>query len=264
MSPPRSSWQRPRWPKQQSSLWNASSGDWSNAANWLSGQWNYSNNLGTGTVIDNGGTANITTAVSDLSNDGNIFLGDAGGSGWVNMTGGTLAGSGSNPACERFGVAAGSGVFTQSGGINSPYAPAIGIDQGNYSALQLGYQDGGYGEYRLSGGTLGVNGIWVGSSDVQQYSGTGVFTQTGGIVGAASQPVSLIIGGGNGSQGGWSDNSTTNAVGTYTLSGSASQFWGGMEVIGASGTGTFIQNGGLNAFVGGGNIGRAQFRRRPI
>ena len=163
------------------------SGDWSNSANWLSGQWNYSNNLGDGTVIDNGGTANITTAVSDLSSGGNIFLGDAGGSGWVNITAGTLTGSGGNPAYERFGIAAGSGVFTQSGGINSPYSPATGTDQGYYSALQLGYQDGGYGEYRLSGGTLGVNAVWVGSSDIQQYSGTGVFTQTGGIV---AHPVS--------------------------------------------------------------------------
>ena len=119
----------------QSSLWNVTNGDWSNSANWLSGPWNYSNNLGDGTIIDNGGTANITTTVSELTGNGNIYLGDAGGNGWINMTAGQMNSSSATPTNYYFGIAAGSGVFTQSGGINVPFSGATGTSQGYYSSL---------------------------------------------------------------------------------------------------------------------------------
>ena len=92
------------------------------------------------------------------------------------------------------GIASGSGIFTQTGGINFPYVnrPATQLaDTGNFTSLQLGYSKGGYGEYDMSGGSLGVNVIYVGGNTNPTYdsaalmnAGTGVFTQTGGSVGS--------------------------------------------------------------------------------
>ena len=126
---------------------------------------------------------------------------------------------------------------------------------GFYASLQLGPADGGYGEYRLSGGSLGVNAIYVGSTfdPYQAYCGTGVFTQTGGAVGTASAPIGLSIGGN------WgnvikltSAQSNPNSVGSYTLQNGS--LFGGVETIGATGTGTFTQSGGTNSFAGGGDF----------
>ena len=64
-------------------------------------------------------------------------------------------------------------------GVNSGYS--------QFSSLQLGYSKGGYGEYDMSGGSLGVNVIYLGGNTDSQFMsggsmncGTGVFTQTGG------------------------------------------------------------------------------------
>ena len=68
----------------------------------------------------------------------------------------------------------GSGIFTQSGGINIPYASHrhFGTDCTTFSSLQLGYSNGGYGEYDMSGGSLGVNAIYVGGNTDAQLFGT--------------------------------------------------------------------------------------------
>ena len=65
------------------------------------------------------------------------------------------------------GVDSGSGIFTQSGGINVPYVGHHGMTGDHnltFSSLQLGYTNGGYGEYDMSGGSLGVNVIYVGGN----------------------------------------------------------------------------------------------------
>ena len=68
------------------------------------------------------------------------------------MTGGTLNSPAGSSLREVLGVASGSGVFTQSGGVNVPFSSNGG---GSYycNSLQLGYSNGGYGEYDMSGGT---------------------------------------------------------------------------------------------------------------
>ena len=154
----------------QSLQWNGGTADWS-SANWVNNPtygsggsygayWNSQ-----ATVINNGGTVNITAGVNNgdasstgygwggfLYVGGSDFIGGSGGSGYVNMSGGTL----SCPAAlhEVLGVASGSGIFTQSGGVNVKYAAVSNTSggPGSYSSLDLGYANGGYGEYNLQGG----------------------------------------------------------------------------------------------------------------
>ena len=182
--------------------WNvAGPADWSTAGNWVSGPfggvgagdqpvW-----VNTGTVINNGGVATIGAGdnVTDSTGAGYVFvggsdfLGGSGGNGYVNMTGGTLSGK----VHDILGVASGSGIFTQSGGVNIPYARNINSSSGwptDFTSLELGYSNGGYGEYDLSGGAVGANAVYVGASEYTVFNstmnaGTGVFNQTGGSVG---------------------------------------------------------------------------------
>ena len=105
---------------------------------------------------------------------------------------------------------------------------------GFYASLQLGPADGGYGEYRLSGGSLGVNAIYVGSTfdPYQAYCGTGVFTQTGGAVGTASASHWTIHRRQLGKRHKIDEpQSNPNSVGSYTLQNGS--LFGGVETIGA-------------------------------
>ena len=221
---------------QAQSNWQPTTGDWSVVSNWSS------IGGGNGSFINNGGTATITTNVTDYSGSGYVYVGgNGGGNGYVNMTGGILNPNGSStPGYEAIGVASGSGIFTQSGGINVPYtavpsADGNELDTGMYSSLQLGYSKGGYGEYDMSGGSLGVNVIYVGGNTDSQIpynkalmnAGTGVFTQTGGAVGSlgtlglsssANNAIGLMVGGNwNGSNINVWDATTYSSLGTYTL-----------------------------------------------
>ena len=62
-----------------------------------------------------------------------------------------------------------------------PYvAPPSGSDtlsDNQYSVLQLGYSNGGYGQYNLSGGSVGVNAIFVGGS-TESATGASASPQT--------------------------------------------------------------------------------------
>ena len=83
--------------------------------------------------------------------------GGTGGNGYVNMSGGTLNGylggyGYTGPAIsEVVGYDSGSGVFTQSGGLNCPFVNAPTNDA--FSELTLGWGKGAYGEYDMSGGS---------------------------------------------------------------------------------------------------------------
>ena len=58
------------------------------------------------------------------------------------------------------GVTTASGIFTQSGGVNCPLANRSDLPRAGtypYNTLEVGYGNGGYGEYNMSGGSLGVN-----------------------------------------------------------------------------------------------------------
>ena len=244
-----------------------------------------------GTVINNGGTATIAYPdnVGDYGGNNTVYIGGSSsniagvggnGNGYVTMTGGTLGSTpGATALQEIIGTASCSGIFTQQGGINTPYT----IDNSGYSgvfpAVHLGVSNGGYGEYDMSGGSLGVNAIFVGGSDLNSSvwnCGTGVFTQTGGSVGRlpnGSQPVQavgLMMGGVWNTDVGQQQTTTTSS-GVYTL-GTVGQaagaggplFVGGVECVGVMGTATFTQNSGTNAIIGGGGFngvpsGNAQY-----
>ena len=156
---------------QTAYYWNASgTAAWSNPANWT--PFN-----GYATVIDNGGT--VTIGPGNIASGNNeydaIYIGpasgnypgDAGGNGYVKMNGGQIVGATASPwgpyPTEFLGYGGGSGIFTQSGGTNGNGAAAPGTEE--YSTVELGPQQGGYGEYQFSGGVLGVAGIYVGSTD---------------------------------------------------------------------------------------------------
>jgi hypothetical protein len=72
-------------------------------------------------------------------------------------------------------------------------------------------------------------------------SGTGTFTQTGGSNFIQLGTSSLIVG------------DQAGAIGTYSLSGSGMMTNANVEIIGASGTGTFVQSGGTNELNGNTN-----------
>ena len=82
------------------------------------------------------------------------------------------SGSNTSNVQEVLGVDSGSGIFTQSGGVNVPYAAILEYSGYNlvFTTLQLGYSNGGYGEYDMSGGSLGVNAIYVGGNTDSQMS----------------------------------------------------------------------------------------------
>ena len=204
-------------------------GDWSVASNW-------GGTIPTGSVtayIVEGGTANITLpgeACNSLSLGGT-------GSGAIQMTaGGQLTagiGYGTNGS-EYVGYSA-AGSFTQSGGTNTinVYTFATG--------LCLGYNPGSSGTYLLSGtGQLQTLGSAYGAFEIVGNSGSGAFTQTGGINTVSDyNGGNLFLGDNPGSSG------------TYILSGAGrlsalGQDQGGAEYVGYSGTGSFTQSGGTN------------------
>ena len=159
------------------------------------------------------------------------------------------------------------GVYTQTGGINLVYTPMPVEDVANviYNTLQVGYSNGGYGEYDMSGGSVVQTSLPWGQTPIKSNvsalanAGTGVFNQTGGSVGSlgvggSNNAVGLTVGGD------WIYNPTSvprtlggtnyTSVGTYTLgstSGTGSPlFVGGVEAVGARCTGAFNQCGGTN------------------
>ena len=236
---------------------------WSDAGNWTPGVGVYG---GYGSIINNGGTATIAAGdnVTDNSpynaTSGYQFvyvggsssaLGGSGLSGYVNMSGGTVNSSSSaTPLQEILGVASGSGIFTQTGGVNLPYAATPLAVNINFNALEVGYSNGGYGEYNLQGGTVGASAIYVGGNVASQYAngvlmqaGTGVFNQTGGAVGSygingfgssANNAVGLTVGGVVGGTSVGRGN-YCSSVGTYNLGNGTSSplLVGGCEVVGA-------------------------------
>ena len=240
--------------------WNVAppaTGDWTNSANWTSNPWTIGGDPGM--VIENGGTANVVTGdvATDLTGNGYTYIGTPNGNGWVNMTGGQFAIGTQLLGYATSGVG-GSGVFTQSAGVNTAD-----------SFIELGPLNGGYGEYSMSGGSIngGSNGIMIGANDysttvaANNPCGTGVFTQTGGSVGSfgtagVNNAIGLVMAGKmNGTFKTGAVNPNT-AVATYNFgaaSGVGSPLLvGGIEVVGVTGTATFNQTCGTNALVGGG------------
>ena len=194
---------------QNGSYWSGATGNWTDAT-WTSATFNVNAAadcpayITTGSVINNGGTVTINSTVTDPYGNGFTFIGGSdfiagagfpGGSGYVNLvSGGIFKAPAGVAQQEALGVASGSGIFTQSGGINCPYQQGSGAAGYSYNSIALGWSKGGYGEYDLSGGSVGANAIFVGGNSVPTFyssptisqCGTGVFNQTGGSVGASA------------------------------------------------------------------------------
>ena len=227
-----SSWQPHPWPKlNNANYWNTTG-----PADWTSGNWTANNSFWIesgnfsqgGSVINNGGTVTITTGdnVTDATGNKSIYIGGGntigvtGGNGYVLQSGGLLAPTTSWPLQEQLGVGDSNysggtvyqGIYTQTGGTNFGIIliPSRRLSPTSFAALQVGYSNGGYGEYDLSGGFVGPNLITVGANEYQSNvsslanAGTGVFNQTGGSVGAiggvsgvtgGNQAVGLTVGG---------------------------------------------------------------------
>ncbi len=181
--------------------WQVASGEFGAASNWGGTLPGSSDNA----LINNGGTASVAQGNPTC---GDLTLGVSGGSGSVNMTGGSL--SAISGGREYVGYS-GTGTFTQSGGMNTV---------NNF--LLLGNVNGS-GSYNLTGGNLTAIFEYVGNA------GRGSFTQSGGT---HAVPGEFFVG------------SNAGSNGSYNLSGGS--FSAGYEFVGNSGMGSFAQSGGTN------------------
>jgi autotransporter-associated beta strand protein len=190
--------------------WNVTSGNWSdnNPSPWSLGTEPTSSD---NAFIQNGGTENITQNDEQCHN---LYLGAA-NTGTMEMSGGSLSVNASNIGYT------GTGLFTQTGGIN------------HSSFLYLANNSGSDGTYNLSG-----TGQLFAFSEMIGFSGTGTFVQNGGtntLLGFSGPQISIALGYNSG------------ASGTYILSDSGNLSSSSAEHIGCLGTGTFIQTGGTNS-----------------
>ncbi len=228
------------------------SGDWSVASNWGGTVPTIKDNA----EVENGGTANITSAGASCFN---LYVGGT-KTGSIQMSAGSLL----LQSAEYIS----NGTFTQTGGTNNPgYYGGIYLGDSSRSlgAYYLGGSGllsctseyvglNGGGTFAHSGGTNSASNIWLGyysgSSGSYNLSGSGflfaqneyvggagTFTQSGGtnsVVGTYG----LIVGSAyNGYQ--------TGPLGTYNLNGAA-LLTAAYEDVGNSASGVFTQSSGTN------------------
>jgi autotransporter-associated beta strand protein len=239
-----------------SNYWNVASGDWSTAANWQTGieptssDTAYIQNGGTATITQTGercrylylgatDTGTIEMIGGSLTISSGSYVGDS-GTGTFTQTGGTnsissrlyigndsgstgiynLSGAGKLSAGVEYIGYSGMGTFTQTGGTNTILSSPLS------SSLYLGNNSGSSGTYNLTGtGQLSAVFEYIG------YSGTGIFTQTGG-----TNSIGQILNIGE----------ESGSSGTYELSGDG-QLSALEEWVGTFGTGKFKQTGGTNS-----------------
>jgi autotransporter-associated beta strand protein len=228
--------------------WNASTGNWLDAAKWGGTEPTSSDYA----YIQNGGTATITQTEEQCYY---LYLGasGAGNSGTIEMTSGSL----SVGYCEYIGNS-GTGTFTQNGGTVS-----------DTDTTYIGFSSTSNGTLNVNDGTFNTPYLYSGNG------GTGTFTQYGGSVNASSGTVvgyssgitgSLTInsgtfttpnmflgydGIGTISQSGGTVNTTTatyigyhSSGSTGSLSISGGTFSSDNIFLGSSGTGTLTLTGG--------------------
>jgi hypothetical protein len=164
-------------------------------------------NNGNGTFIQSGGTNTL--------NDGTLYIGASGGSGYYSLSAGTLDCTGAS-GTEYIGDG-GPATFVQSGGLSSCAVLTL-----------IGY-------YSLSAGTLTTTNL----GEEIGFSGAGTFVQNGGT--------NSLTGTYGLQMGYYSDGNGTYSLSAGTITSSVD------EDIGYNGTGTFIQTGGTNT-IGSGNL----------
>ena len=165
---------------------------------------------GTGTLNVDGGT--ITT-----TGNGNMYIGRRNGTGTLNQTAGVIS------VIKEFGVGTrddnkiGAGTYNLSGGSLAAT-----------NNIFIGKELGASGTMTMTGGTMSTND----KLQIGHNQGTGVLTQSGGTVNVQNE---VYIGNEN----------SASSVGTYTLSGSAELNVGNEVLVGRdNGTGTFNLDGG--------------------
>jgi hypothetical protein len=192
------------------------------------------NTAGFISVSANGGGGAYTLAGGVVNSSGNIFVGDIGTGAFVQSNGnvnakfitlgedlngsGTynLTGPGTVSTFSDFVGDNTRGTFIQSDGLNQVT-----------SSLFVGNSAGAVGSYFLSGtGTLSVP-----FAEDLGLSGQGSFSQSGGV----NHYSTLDLG-------------VNSGTGSYTLS-ATGLLSGSFQTIGDTGTGVFLQTGGLNSFV---------------
>ena len=165
---------------------------------------------GTGTLNVDGGT--ITT-----TGNGNMYIGRRNGTGTLNQTAGVIS------VIKEFGVGTrddnkiGTGTYNLSGGSLAAT-----------NTIFIGKELGSSGTMTMTGGTMSTND----KLQIGHNQGTGVLTQSGGTVNVQNE---VYIGNEN----------SASSVGTYTLSGSAELNVGNEVLVGRdNATGTFNLDGG--------------------
>ncbi len=274
------------------SSWNASSGDWNVAGNWIGGI-----PVSTTTFISNGGTASLPASVSGTTST--LYVGgtSSGESGALHISGGFLRGN----SVLYMGYAAGSTgtIRVTSGSYANNSSNYIGYNgtgslsvEGGYFGsrtsssfgVSVGDQIGSSGGVTITGGTMDFN---LGTLTVGKY-GNGTLLLNGGViarnfitnVGQESTSSSSIIvtsgtwtttavmqigllGSGTALiNGGYvSANAATlgtnaGSFGSLTVTSGSMIGAGGALNVGASGTGIAAINGGYVSYASG-NVGNA-------
>lgn len=180
---------------------------------------------GTGVLNVNGGT--LTT-----SGNGNMYIGRRNGTGTLNQTAGTIT------VIKEFGVGTRDDNKIGTGTYNLSGTGAITVANNIF----IGKEQGASGTMTMTGGTMtGSDKLILGHNQA-----TGALTQSGGTVTTTNE---VYIGNEN----------SASSTGTYTLSGSANLNVGNEVQVGRdNGTGTFNLNGGtVNANKISGGTGSA-------
>jgi fibronectin-binding autotransporter adhesin len=224
---------------------------WKNSV--ITGNWNVGNNWSAVSPagVDNGGIPG-NEAVNIVFTDGTArsvtynFLTDSYGALSIDQSGAgtatsTLSISVPLSILQSSGLYVGgySGVNQTVGrGVLNQSAGTVSINSN--TDLILGHGANSTGAYTLSGGLLVAD-----QSELIGYSGTGTFTQSGGINQIQASAIGFFALGNN-----------TNSTGTYNLSelsGASELGVNASEYIGNSGAGFFNQNGGTNTVSGVGH-----------
>jgi autotransporter-associated beta strand protein len=217
------------------------SGDSGHLSMWggtlTAGSMAYIGNSGTGEFTVSGGTVSFDGAYVGRNNAGTLSISNSGTS--VDVTGNLYVGYGSTGT-----VTLSDGSLTADNYINigetgtgylTQYSGTLAAATVSESAdVRLGVSSGGHGYYTMYGGSVNTCDLYVG------MSGTGSFSQSGGIVNIANQGTAdhhLYLG------------SATGGSGTYRLSGT-----GIIQLC--------LNNHGSTIFVGSGNgTGRFEWFR---
>lgn len=152
------------------------------------------NGGGTGTVVQNGGTVNITYSTGTEPPRQSLWLGDAGLTSGNTANGSyTITGTEANPAVLNNGIANNDGIFVGTG-----VGSVASFTQNNFSTVTTtGFvtigRRGSTGTWTMNGGVLnqnGTQGILLGdganADNTLAPGSSGTFTQTGGDVNATS------------------------------------------------------------------------------